>query len=349
VISEEELRQALSEIALEADAAGHDHSQDVVEFTAAEIAKPERRRRTWWFPAAAAATVAACVITVVTLSGHRAGVATPPTSRRPAATAKPLAGTDWQLTEVRSAHVIHGTRSKAWQVPRPYLVGLAFRADGRLNGRELFSTFTGRYHTSGNRIMLHGSAIGRLPGSKSFGTPAEAALSSVLAPTSSLADSVTSTFSLTATTLTVTGSRWTLRFRALGAAASYCLDNPPMRTGTATSLVPATPTAVTICSIGRARLARTVTDIAELVHALDALPTSPVASTCETHGSSAVPSSGVYDLHFHYQSGPDVLVSVQAQCARPPGSIIDNPRLQAAFSPATVIPLIKAELGNPPK
>jgi hypothetical protein len=125
----------------------------------------------------------------------------------------------------------------------------------------------------------------------------------------------------------------------LATPASYCLHTPPTHAGTDARLVPATPYAVTICANVPAEPAKTVTDITDLVHALDALPTSPAGNGCQARGPNALPAVGTFELHFHYQSGPDVLVNVLPQC-RPS---INNHRLQADSS-TTVVPLIEAAL-----
>lgn len=292
---------------------------------------------------ATAATVVAVVAIAVGAYGLRSGGGN---SNPASGTPKALVGTHWRLTEIRSA----GDTSR---VPPTYTAELAFGAGGQLNGRDGINALAGSYRTSGSRITLHVTEVGAAGGTGTI--PAQEAMSGIYVPTSPQADSVTSTFSLTATTLTVTSSRWTLTFHivpasststptstptpTLSAPDSYCLHTPPPRTGTDTSLVPATPTALTIYPNGPTRPAKTITDISALVQALDALPTNPAANGCQARGASALPAVGTYELHFHYLSGPDVLVNVLPQC-RPS---INNRRLQADSS-TTVIPLIQAAL-----
>lgn len=312
------------------------------------LSGPPRRRGSGCRPhlfLAAAATIVTVLAIAVGVYGLRGHAQAPPPlhsgsdhSSPALGTASPLAGTQWRLTEVRSSHL-------TWPVPKALLVGLALGADGRLNGRDGMLAFTGSYHTAANRITVHDLATPGIPAGQWWpspryaSNPAEHAMSSILVPAPSHAGSVTSTFGLTTTTLTVTSSRWTLTFRPLSAAATYCLDTPPLRAGTGTSMVPGTPTGVTICPFGRIK---TVTDVAELVHAIDALPTSPISKRCEVHGLNADPPGARYELHFHYQSGPDVLVNVWTQCA---SYGINNVRLQAV-SPRTIIRLIKAAISK---
>jgi hypothetical protein len=128
----------------------------------------------------------------------------------------------------------------------------------------------------------------------------------------------------------------------LAPPASYCLQHiTSTRTGTDARLVPATPYAVTICANVPARPAKTVTDITDLVHALDALPTSPAGNGCQARGPRALPAVGTFELHFHYQTGRDVLVNVIPQCQ----PSINNQRLQADSS-TTIVPLIEAALSR---
>lgn len=294
---------------------------------------------------ATAATIAAVVaITVgINVVGNRSHHPDRPASQTP------LASTGWRLTEVRSGTV-------TWRVPSAYLVGLAFGADGWFHGRDIIQAFTGRYATSGGRITVYGVTprLRQRLEPQGASSPAERALTSILVPTSPHAHAVTSTFSLTSTTLTVTGSRWTLSFRPLGAAAGDCLDTPSLRAGTDTAMVPPTPTSVTICPFGPTQTPQAVTDIAELVHALDALPTSPVSNRCRVHGphslveqaptGGGVPPAGEYELHFHYQAGPDVLINLYSPCASRPR--INNQRLEALALPREIDPLIRAALAD---
>ncbi len=313
-----------------------------------QASPPQRSHRpgTGGRPRALFATAATVVVVVAIAVGayglHRGGDHANPAG----GTAKALVGTQWRLTEIRSA-------GKTSSVPASYSGELAFGADGQLNGRDGLNGFAGTYRTSGNRITLRVTTVGAAGGTGTI--PAQQAMTSIYVATSPPADSVTSTFTLTATTLTVTSRRWTLTFdrmpasspsppaptqtATLSAPDSYCLHTPPPRTGTDTNLVPGTPTALTICPNGPTRPATTITDISALVHALDALPTSPAANGCQARGASALPALGTYELHFHYQSGPDVLVNVLPQC-RPS---INNLKLQADSS-TTIIPFIEAAL-----
>lgn len=290
---------------------------------------------------ATAATVVAVFAIAIGAYGLRTGGGN---SNPASGTETALVGTQWRLTEIRSA----GSTSR---VPATYTAELAFGAGGQLNGRDGLNGLAGSYRTSGSRITLHVTAVGAAGGTGTI--PAQEAMSGIYVPTSPNTDSVTSTFSLTATTLTVTTRRWVLTFSIVPASStstptptptlrapdSYCLHTPPPRTGTDTNLVPATPTALTICPNGPTQPAKTITDISALVQALDALPTNPAANGCQARGPNALPAVGTYELHFHYQSGPDVLVNVIPQC-RPS---INNKRLQADSS-TTVIPLIQAAL-----
>lgn len=279
--------------------------------------------------------IAATVVAIMAVAGGVYGLRSGSGHSRPARPADPLAGTQWRLSEVHSPHLTS-------RVPKVYVAGLAFGANGRLHGRDaLLAAFTGRYHTSGNRITVRDLTPG-IPLVNPL--PSERALANILVPTAPDSRTVTSTFHLTATTLTIAGSRWTLTLRPLTAPASYCLDTPPPRPGTGTSLVPATPTAVTICPFGPNRTPKTVTDITALVQALDALPTRPLSKRCEFAGPRAISPLAVYELHFHYQHGADVLIYVLPRC--PSERSVTNPLLQAAISPKTVLGLINAALDD---
>jgi hypothetical protein len=125
----------------------------------------------------------------------------------------------------------------------------------------------------------------------------------------------------------------------LRAPNAYCQQTPTSRSGTATTMVPEQPTSVTICTHVPQRPAKTITNISGLVRALDALPTTPISNGCQARSPSAPPAAGTYELHFHYPSGPDVLVNVLPRC-RPS---INNLQLQAESS-TTLVPLIEQAL-----
>jgi hypothetical protein len=129
--------------------------------------------------------------------------------------------------------------------------------------------------------------------------------------------------------------------RTLKAPSAYCLHTPTPRAGTATKMVPARPTSVTICTHVPQRPATTITNVSGLVAALDALPTQPISGGCQARSPSALPAVGTYELHFHYASGPDVLVNVLPHC-RPS---MNNLELQTASS-TTVVPLIEQAIAS---
>ncbi|MDQ2739161.1 MAG: DUF4232 domain-containing protein [Actinomycetota bacterium] len=168
---------------------------------------------------AAAATVVAVVAIAVGAYGLHSGGGD---SKPGGGTAKALAGTQWRLTEIHSA-------DRTSRVPATYTAELAFSAGGQLNGRDGPNAFTGSYRTSGNRIALQVTAVGAAGGSGTI--PAQQAMRSIYVPASLHADSVTSTFSLTATRLTITSSRWILTFDPI--AASSPTTPTPTQTATA--------------------------------------------------------------------------------------------------------------------
>jgi hypothetical protein len=107
-----------------------------------------------------------------------------------------------------------------------------------------------------------------------------------------------------------------------------CLQNAAYRQGADRNLVPATPSSLTICQYprGSQSVVTTTTDTGALVSALNALPTTPIQTGCRPRYPGALPARGTYELHFHYNTGPDVVVNVGPEC-RP--SINNSTNLQA--------------------
>lgn len=122
--------------------------------------------------------------------------------------------------------------------------------------------------------------------------------------------------------------------------ATTCLETARPRPGLKTTLVPGSPTAVTICQYpGGHPSSWVTTDIGSLVAALNALPTRPTTPDdgCEAKYPGALPARGTYELHFHYATGPDVVVNVLPEC-RPS---VDNSTSLAATDAASVVTVLQ--------
>ena len=125
--------------------------------------------------------------------------------------------------------------------------------------------------------------------------------------------------------------------------ATSCLQRAAYRPGADSTLVPGTPNALTICQYPAGTPQPTITttsDTGAIVSALNALPTSPLAfdNGCRARFRGAMPARGTYELHFHYSSGPDVVVNVLPEC-RP--SVNNSTSLQAD-GPTTVLALLSS-------
>lgn len=125
------------------------------------------------------------------------------------------------------------------------------------------------------------------------------------------------------------------------ADTTTCLQTPAHRQGAENTLVPGTPNSVTICQYptGPEPAATTTTNIGALVAALKALPTSPMPrpAGCRPRYPGALPARGTYELHFHYSTGPDVVVNVLPECSP---SVNNSTSLQAENA-ATVVTVLQ--------
>lgn len=116
------------------------------------------------------------------------------------------------------------------------------------------------------------------------------------------------------------------------------------RVGTDQQLVPDGAADVTLCrNQPSGGVTSTVTsNIAGLTSALDMLINlTPNPAGCTKRSATSLPARGTWELHFHYPSGPDVLVNVLPEC-RP--SL--NNTVLAADSPTTIIPLLRSLTGQ---
>lgn len=111
------------------------------------------------------------------------------------------------------------------------------------------------------------------------------------------------------------------------------------RRGEETALVPAQPVSVIVCEQGSQQGATyrswaVPSGFEPLVAALNALPIKPSSWSC----NSLVPGtrSAMYELKFHYATGPDVFVRIMPGC-RP---AVDN-YVVAADDASTVVPLVQ--------
>ena len=118
-----------------------------------------------------------------------------------------------------------------------------------------------------------------------------------------------------------------------------CATSLSGRRGEETGLVPAQPVSVIVCEQG-SELGSTYQSWAAaigfepLVAALNALPVRPSSWSCD----SLVPGtrSAMYELKFHYATGPDVFVRIMPGC-RP---AVDN-YVVAADDASSVVPLVQ--------
>ena len=111
------------------------------------------------------------------------------------------------------------------------------------------------------------------------------------------------------------------------------------RRGEETALVPAQPVSVIVCEQG-SKIGSTYRSWAvpsgfePLVAALDALPIKPSSWSCNSWVSGT--RSAMYELKFHYATGPDAFVRIMPGCR--PG--VDN-YVVASDDASTVVPLVQ--------
>ncbi len=118
-----------------------------------------------------------------------------------------------------------------------------------------------------------------------------------------------------------------------------CATSASGRRGEETALVPAQPVSVIVCEQG-SKIGSTYRSWAvpsgfePLVAALDALPIKPSSWSCNSWVSGT--RSAMYELKFHYATGPDAFVRIMPGCR--PG--VDN-YVVASDDASTVVPLVQ--------
>jgi hypothetical protein len=124
-------------------------------------------------------------------------------------------------------------------------------------------------------------------------------------------------------------------------ATTTCLQTAAYRQGSDSTLVPGSPSSLTICQYanGPTPTITTTTDTGALVAALRALSTNavPTQPGCRSRYPGALPARGTYELLFHYPAGPDVVVNVLPEC-RP--SINNSTSLQVDDA-ATIVTILQ--------